>query len=52
MQTINTVETVRPVCFVRGDLAHRIQAGRDARQLAEVLRIESLLADLHVSSKV
>lgn len=41
MQTINTA---RPVCFVRGDLAHKIQQRRDARQLAEVLRLEALLA--------
>lgn len=48
MQTINTTHAVR---FLRGDLADRIQAQRDARQLAEVLRFEALLADRHVSVK-
>ena len=49
MQTINTAQTVR---FLRGDLADRLQARRDARQLAELLRFEALLADLWVSAKV
>jgi len=49
MQTINTTHAVR---FLRGDLADRLQARRDARQLAETLWIETLLADRHVSAKV
>lgn len=41
METINTVNTVR---FLRGDLACKVQRRRDDRQLAEILRIEALLA--------
>ena len=52
MQTIHTIDTARPVRFLRGDLADRLQARRDARQLAETLWIEALLADRHVSAKV
>lgn len=49
MQTINTT---RPIRFLRGDLADKVQARRDARLLAQILQTEALLADRHVSVKV
>jgi len=48
---MNTIDTIRPVQFLRGDLADRVQRRRDDRLLAEVLRFEALLADRHVSVK-
>lgn len=49
---MNTVNAARPVRFLRGDLADKVQARRDARLLAQILRTEALLADCHASIKL
>ena len=42
------INTVPPVRFTRGSLADKAQARRDARYLAQLLRLEALLTSVKV----
>lgn len=45
---MNTVNLDRPVRFLRGDLADKVQERRDARRLAEILRLEDIMKNVGV----
>ena len=45
---MKTVNLARPVRFLRGDLAEKVQERRDARRLAEVLRLEEMMKNVGV----
>jgi len=48
LNLMKTINLARPVRFLRGDLAEKIQERRDARRLAEVLRLEEMMKNAEV----